>query len=243
MYLIGTMNTADRSIEALDTALRRRFTFKEMPPEKDLLKNLHEQIVYNQFVKYSGVDWSDNEWKEIEADLKEMLVNKEQFDKLKSEIQEKLIGTKDSIKDFDADEHAGFYKDNNVELIDFEKLIVSINQRIETLLDKDHAIGHAYFLGLLNCTYPFKELCLIFENKIIPLLQEYFYGDFGKIGLVLGDNFVEKKESLEAKLFAKFKGYDADIKSDLAKRPVYTIKPESNWSASDFISIYKEING
>ncbi len=242
LYIIGTMNTADRSIEALDTALRRRFTFREMPPKNDILRNHHERIIYNQIVKNVSLLWEDKEWKEIEADLKELFIDSAKYEENKIELREKLIGNEGAIKEFDAEEHENFYKAKEIELIDFEKLINCINFRIEKLLDKDHAIGHAYFLSLLNCSYPFNELNLIFENKIIPLLQEYFYGDFGKIGLVLGDSFVETKQYSEKNLFANFKGYDADVKSDLQQRPVYVIKPSENWKVADFISIYKSYN-
>jgi 5-methylcytosine-specific restriction protein B len=61
-------------------------------------------------------------------------------------------------------------------------LLETINQRIEVLIDKDHQIGHSYFIGIQNL----EDLKLVFKDKIIPLLEEYFYGDFGKIGLVLG---------------------------------------------------------
>lgn len=122
------MNTADRSVEALDAALRRRFSFVEMPPRPELLKNI---LVYGYAM---------------------------------------------------------------------EKLLLTINQRIERLLSKDHLIGHSYFLPIKNAEAPEKELALAFQHKIIPLLQEYFYGDFGKIGLVLGQGFVRKEDA--AQIFA-----------------------------------------
>jgi|GEM_PF-1539193 len=128
LYIIGTMNTADRSVEALDAALRRRFSFVEMPPRPELLENT---LVYGYAM---------------------------------------------------------------------EKLLLTINQRIERLLSKDHLIGHSYFLPIKTAAEPEKELALVFQNKILPLLQEYFYGDFGKIGLVLGQGFVRKEE--EAQIFA-----------------------------------------
>ncbi len=59
-----------------------------------------------------------------------------------------------------------------------------MNSRIEFLLDKDHMLGHAYFIGVKTKD----DLCSVFRNKVIPLLEEYFYGDYTKIQLVLGDN-------------------------------------------------------
>ena len=119
VYIIGTMNTADRSIAAIDTALRRRFKFEEMMPKSDVIK-----------------------CKDIEG-------------------------------------------------IDIPKMLDRINERIEVLYDREHTIGHAYFMSLEESA-TIKELSDIFRNKIIPLLQEYFYEDYEKICLVLGDN--QKKE-------------------------------------------------
>ncbi len=115
VYLIGTMNTADRSIAAIDTALRRRFRFKEMLPDAEVLDGIYVDDV--------------------------------------------------SIKD----------------------MFVKMNQRIAVLYDREHTLGHAYFLPLK--TNPTVEvLAKIFADSIIPLLQEYFYEDYEKIRLVLGDN-------------------------------------------------------
>ncbi len=114
--IYGTMNTADRSIEALDTALRRRFEFKEMMPNYEVI------------------------------------------------ITEEVGGIK------------------------LSEVLETINKRIELLVDRDHTIGHSYFVGV-NTE---EKLAKAFNNKIVPLLQEYFYGDYGKIGLVLGKGFVEK---------------------------------------------------
>lgn len=150
LFIIGTMNTADRSVEALDTALRRRFSFEEMPPKPELIK---------------------------------------QEGKLENGVLE------------------------NIEL-DF--LLNTINRRIEKLLDKDHQIGHSYFISVAN----FTDLKSVFKNKIVPLLQEYFFGDYGKIGLVIGKGFFEPIENDE-NIFADFSEYDA---SSFAERNIFRIK-------------------
>ena len=130
LYIIGTMNTADRSIALMDTALRRRFEFVEMMPQPELLGTIK--------IKYKDKDIDP---KEIE--------------------------------------------------IDFTTMLKTINERIEYLYDRDHAIGHAYFMSLKDSA-DISELASIFKNKILPLLQEYFYDDWEKIRLVLGDNQKEK---------------------------------------------------
>ena len=115
VYLIGTMNTADRSIATIDTALRRRFNFKEMLPDSEVLDGIYVEDV--------------------------------------------------SIKD----------------------IFIKMNKRITVLFDREHTLGHAYFLPLKDAP-TIETLANIFENSIIPLLQEYFYEDYEKIRLVLGDN-------------------------------------------------------
>ena len=121
VYIIGTMNTADRSIATIDTALRRRFRFKEMLPDAEVLNDII------------------------------------------------------------------------VEDISIAELLVRMNKRISVLYDREHTIGHAYFIPLKeNSTV--EQLAEIFENAIVPLLQEYFYEDYEKIRLVLGDNNKDKKE-------------------------------------------------
>lgn len=121
VYIIGTMNTADRSIATIDTALRRRFRFKEMLPDAEVLKGIV------------------------------------------------------------------------VEDISISEMLVRMNKRISVLYDREHTIGHAYFIPLKeNSTV--EQLAEIFENAIVPLLQEYFYEDYEKIRLVLGDNNKAKKE-------------------------------------------------
>ncbi len=167
LYIIGTMNTADRSVEALDTALRRRFVFEEIAPNPDLIKEYGD-------LKGSG---------------------------------------------------------GMIENIDVVEMLKTINIRIEKLIDKDHCLGHSYFMkikdkdGLINC----------FKNQVIPLLEEYFFGDFGKIGLVLGNSFICKEKDFE-KGFAHFDNYNSNgIVDDLKNRPIYTYKHSDEW---DFTSIY-----
>ena len=133
------MNTADRSVEALDTALRRRFSFEEMMPKPNLLEDYK-------------------------------------------------------------------IKNDNYDLCSFKDILNTINSRIEVLKDRDHLIGHSYFMikekdlngnekDKTDFDLSKKEdtdiLKCIFFDKIIPLLQEYFYGDYEKILMVLGEGFVE----------------------------------------------------
>ncbi len=110
LYVVGTMNTTDRSIALLDLALRRRFAFREVMPDSNLL--------------------------------------------------------------------------GDVEGISLSQLLRTINERIEYLLDRDRQIGHAY----LTTVETHADLCGVFRDRIIPLLQEYFFNDWSKIQLVLGDN-------------------------------------------------------
>jgi hypothetical protein len=166
VFIIGTMNTADRSIEALDTALRRRFSFQEMPPKPT------------------------------------------------------LIATKSLLKE----------TNGNIDTIDVVKLLEKINDRIEKLIDKDHKIGHSYFMKIKEKS----DLIEVFKDKVIPLLEEYFFGDFGKIGLILGSSFISKVPT-ENVDFAEF-DYDSSIKNDLLERTLYQIEPEENWN---FESVYK----
>jgi len=114
--------------------------------------------------------------------------------------------------------------------IDVLKILDSINDRIEKLIDKDHKIGHSYFMNIENES----DLQLAFKNKVIPLLEEYFFGDFGKIGLILGKSFITKtgKEAIQ---FAEFNEYDSSIRNDLMERSVFEITDQDTW---DFESIY-----
>jgi len=159
VYIIGTMNTADRSVEALDTALRRRFSFVEMQPDP------------NELSEVKGVVLS--------------------------------------------------------------KLLETINERIEMLIDKDHQIGHSYFIGIEDLD----GLKRTFKDKIIPLLEEYFYGDFGKIGLVLGGAFIEPVENKTT--FPKNFEYEKNFLED---KKIYHITPSKDWDDEAFRSIYEANN-
>ena len=81
--------------------------------------------------------------------------------------------------------------------IDLERLLTKINQRVEYLYDRDHTIGHAYFIDVSNKS----ELDNTMKNKVIPLLQEYFYDDWEKIRLVLNDGFISKVEQKPNDIF------------------------------------------
>ena len=167
LYILGTMNTADRSIAMLDIALRRRFNFIEMPPKYNLLKTIN--------------------CKEGEINLQDLLE--------------------------------------------------AINTRIEFLLDKDHLIGHSYFINIET----FEDLKEVFKNSIMPLLQEYFYDDFEKIKFILNGeetNFIiDKKEELNSNYISK------DLLKNLPKsfqnKTVYEINEKAFDEDENYRNIYK----
>lgn len=162
LYIIGTMNTADRSIALLDTALRRRFEFVEMMPDSEYLKD------------------------------------------------KKISDSRNTIE--------------------LDRLLESMNNRIEFLLDREHTIGHSYFMGVESI----EDLHEVFKNKIIPLLQEYFYDDYAKIIAVLNNNGMikEKNKSQFSDLFdGKFSELDSE-------KVVYEIIKSSKWRAWQFEKIY-----
>jgi 5-methylcytosine-specific restriction protein B len=131
--------------------------------------------------------------------------------------------------------------------IEIDKLFDTINQRIEFLIDKDHAIGHSYFLKDYFKKDPtITNLALIFKKEIIPLLMEYFYGDFEKIQLVLGDNtewkpvsherFIKKKRALQKSLFGKDEvvdGYD--------EKTLYEMTDLSDLKQDSLVTLFKSV--
>lgn len=196
VFIIGTMNTADRSIEALDTALRRRFCFEEMLPKTDLLS---PSAMYCRLLwDYKDVGWTDAKFERKENNLFDLLGVQEDLKKERKNIW----------KTMNNDNEARIYRNNYFEDftytgINLENLLNTINKRIEILLDRDHTIGHSYFIGVNS----FEDLNSVFKNNIIPLLQEYFYGDYEKIALVLGEGFVDCVEAKQNNVkFAKWTG-------------------------------------
>lgn len=163
LYIIGTMNTSDKSIAQIDIALRRRFIFEEIMPNYEIL--------------------------------------------------------------------------DEIDGIELDKLLIAINERIEFLLDRDHLIGHAYFV---NCN-SYSDIINVVINKIIPLLQEYFYGDNEKVGMILGgigssegDKYIVYKEEKSAnKIFKGFKNI-----SDIGSKEFFRVK--SNIGIEELKNIYED---
>ncbi|MDQ8733979.1 AAA family ATPase [Paenibacillus sp. LHD-38] len=164
VHIIGTMNTADRSIALLDTALRRRFEFTEMLPDYSLLPT-------------------------------------------------------------------------DVQGVNIRHLLETINRRIEYLYDRDHVIGHSYFL--LNNPH-IEDLTKVMCRKIIPLLQEYFYDDWEQIELILGGagkpgdrSYLLNRHQLQAShLFAK------GARSLEPTKTLYVVQPEPTLEA--FKRVYEK---
>lgn len=187
VYIIGTMNTADRSIALLDTALRRRFSFVEMMPDTEVLKD-------------------------IKIEVPEM---------------------PDTV-----DKKAG------KSTIDIQKLLEIINQRIEVLYDREHTIGHAYFCGLKK-TATLDGLKNVFKKSVLPLLQEYFFDDYEKIAMVLGDN---QKRNRNYKFIVEDNGKDIhtlfgkELETDMLdmlQRKKYMINEKAFNYAESYIQIYE----
>ncbi|MBP6732495.1 MAG: AAA family ATPase, partial [Chitinophagales bacterium] len=213
LYIIGTMNTADRSVEALDAALRRRFCFEELAPKPELV-SAHRKI-WELWWKHPKIKWQDEPYKTEEALLYDLLGVKNNFAG-KAELWSKLE------KEGMHEGQIAYFNAVPVEGINPAELLTTINTRIEKLLDKDHQIGHSYFMQVTS----WETLKNAFQNQIIPLLQEYFFGDYGKIGLVLGKGFVRKKEwDNSGNSFADF---EDDSAADFSEKPVYQIVDFSN---------------
>ncbi|MCL9807039.1 AAA family ATPase [Flavobacterium amniphilum] len=190
LYIIGTMNTADRSVEALDTALRRRFNFTEMMPQTELLtpSALYCKLLWD----YEKLDWEDLEFKKEEDSFFELFGRPNEIDEKKDGIWKQMKSEKDRSK-------LDYFKDFTFSL-DLSEILETINKRIELLLDRDHSIGHSYFINVNSL----EDLENTFKNNIIPLLQEYFYNDYEKIALVLGEGFVKIKKPQDNEIkFAK----------------------------------------
>lgn len=165
VYLIGTMNTADRSIALLDTALRRRFQFVEMQPNPSVLHG----------IAVAGVD--------------------------------------------------------------IEKMLTVLNQRVGVLCDREHTIGHAYFMSL-GKNPSMEQLATIFQNRILPLLQEYFYEDYEKIRFVLGDNRKPESEQFLRKSRIDVLELFGDTDVPLEEEYSFDINVDAFWNPESYQKIY-----
>ena len=212
LYIIGTMNTADRSVEALDTALRRRFVFKEIPPDARVIQKVFEQEFLALCTAFHHLNWDDDAWEEKEKPYKE-IIPQDAYLRFKDKIDYTRKPT------MSKEEYQQYWDECGIELWSV-KIANAINERIAVLLNRDSLIGHSYFLY----TYTWEGIKRTIYKNIIPLLQEYFFGDYGKIGLVLGNGFVRIKndENKRKVVFADF-SYDD---TDGLQKNVYELVPE-----------------
>ncbi len=168
VYILGTMNTADRSIALMDTALRRRFQFEEKMPDVEVLEEI-------------GANYVDD--------------------------------------------------------LDIAYMLRVINKRIEFLYDREHTIGHAFFTRLKDSPN-IETLASIFKKKVIPLLQEYFYEDYHKIRMVLGDDGKPKdiqfiwEDDVDNNLFKS----DVSSVTDIAEKK-YTVNEDAFLNLDSYKSI------
>lgn len=175
LYIIGTMNTADRSLALMDTALRRRFDFIEMMPDINLLDGLY------------------------------------------------------------------------VHDIDIAKMLKVMNQRIEVFYDREHTLGHAFFMSLFEEKTEhakFARLREIFSTKIIPLLEEYFFEDWQKIRLVLNDHnkkneFQFVREQTDEYDLEKLFGTNAELPLDIEESSVFSRNDSALSFSESYVGIYE----
>ena len=158
LYILGTMNTSDRSIALLDIALRRRFTFFEMMPEPNLLTEVIDGLALNSLLK-------------------------------------------------------------------------GLNDRISVVLDRDHQIGHSYFMGVMDTDH----LRFVWYNRVLPLLQEYFYNDYRRLRAVIGAGFV-----LETQLNAQTKQALGEyVDSD---EPEFEVKAKDQLDDQEFVEALRKVS-
>ena len=163
LYILGTMNTSDRSIASIDIALRRRFKFVEMMPKTEVLVNENNQPLM-------------------------------------------------------------------VEDINLQNLLKTINERISYILDRDHQIGHSYFMNWKN--YDMAILKNVWFDEIIPLLNEYFYSDWDKLQAILGQaNEIGAEKSFIVKIKKPNLPYEADCSDEEA---YYNFSKKEETNDDDF---------
>lgn len=222
LFIIGTMNTADRSVEALDAALRRRFAFEEMMPEPDLLSPYALLTKFHE--KYFDVKWEqwEKNFSQYARDFYDFLGL---LDFPIAGEEEKNLVEIIEQHEFNVESASSYLHEYDLDPeINVAELLKIINQRIEVLYDREHMLGHSFFYELLNGDHPLTALRQIFKDEIIPLLQEYFFNDYAKIGLVLGKEFIRPKYSgqIKSSFFAEFPG----VSIEDYVRPVYEINKE-----------------
>lgn len=213
LFLIGTMNTADRSVEALDAALRRRFSFEEMLPKPELLAP--SRLLWKFWWDNAELDWDDKKLAEREKRFYDLIGFPENMN---TEAEKERFWEPMRREGVAGEHQVGALKDLSGKFtgIDLSLLLAAINKRLEMLLGKDYVIGHAYLIDIRSV----EEFKNVFFQKIIPLLQEYFYGDIARIGLVIGAAFLEVVRNDEVSFF-KVDGFND---GDLSDRYVYHIK-------------------
>ena len=224
LFIVCTMNTADRSVEALDTALRRRFAFEEKTPEAQLLTP--QEMLRKLWWEYEDRDWADEEFARVEKKLYRLIGFPAEMDNPKSKADlwnlVKAEGEKEQqLQVLSALAFTG---------INLSALLSVVNYRLEKLLGRDCTIGHAYLLGVRSV----KDCQYAFQHKIIPLLQEYFYGDPGRIGLVIGEVFITASRPSNV-LLMKVSG------QSYIDQKLYPLQDVRVWDEATFIQHVKAI--
>ena len=166
LFILGTMNTADRSITHMDAALRRRFAFQPVLPDPSLLVQSRDATAF-------------------------------------------------------------------IRGIQLDKMLAAINQRIRILLDEDHCLGHGFFMNIQSL----EQLKDVFYEFLLPQLKEYFFNDLGKIGLILGQDFIIKDRPKAGK--KTFADFEYPFVEELLDKNTYQLKPKEEIDEAAFINIYR----